>query len=516
MSDTAAARERIGAIDVGSNSIRLLIAEWDPDTGLVAIDEVKEQPRLATGVARSGELDPAAMDAASQALGRMREVAARRGVSRLVAVGTSALREARNGAAFAERVRRECGIPLEIISAEREAELSWKSVTHHFPGGAGRRMVADIGGGSLELIGAVDGLVECTTSLPLGAVRLTELHRPDGHADGRAHMTALRKAIRTTLKAGLAWREWRQATLIGSGGSFTNLGRMVAARSGKPTSPIHGISVSTGEVESLLEWLATHSVSARAALPGLNPQRADIILAGIAVTAEVLDLLDAREVQVSAYGLREGLLLELVGDATVNNRSADPLATAREFLERCRADRRHAEQVRYLSLLIFDQLAPHLGASTEERGILEAAALLHDVGQLVAYRKHHKHSYQLIMHADRVTLPPRERTLVALIARYHRKSGPSRRHEEFALLSVADQEIVRRLSGILRVADGLDRGHTSSVDRLTITVLEDRCVMRAYPRVDAADLALEVWGADRKRSVLEKALGREVIIAAGL
>jgi exopolyphosphatase/guanosine-5'-triphosphate,3'-diphosphate pyrophosphatase len=156
--------ERLAAIDVGSNSIRLLVAEYDEQGGIKVIDEVKDQPRLASGIAESGRLEEFAMARAIQALSRMREVAERRGVRRLAAVATSAVREAANGREFIERVRREVGIPLRVIDPETEANLSWRSVAHHFPITTDRVLVADIGGGSLELIGAVNGMVELTRS----------------------------------------------------------------------------------------------------------------------------------------------------------------------------------------------------------------------------------------------------------------------------------------------------------------------------------------------------------------
>lgn len=514
MNDATVPRERLGAIDVGSNSIRLLVAEYDPATGFEIIDEVKDMPRLATGLSATGALDPLAMDRAFEALRRMRGVAERRGVTRIAAVATSAMREASNGLAFAERIRRELALPLEIIDEDREAQLSWRSVAHHFRLDDARVLVADIGGGSLELVGAVDGLVEATTSMPLGAVRLTEQHL-DGRKDTRRAVAALRKSVRATLKKALPWRDWVQARLIGSGGSFTNLARMAAARRGHLGEAIHGTAVTTGEVEALLEWLSTKTPAERMQVPGLNPQRADIILAGLAVTAELLAMLDARQLTVSAFGLREGLLLEMVG-ATEPAKPSDPLRMVREFVDRCRGDRRHVEHVRVLALSLHDQLAPALGCAPEERWLVEAAALLHDVGQLVSYRKHHKHSFQLIMHAERLGLGARDRALVALISRYHRKKGPSRKHEEFARLSPEDQAIVRRVSGLLRLADGLDRGHTASVDRVTATLLEDRCVIRAYPRLQGADISLEIWGAERKADVLGKALGRDVVVATGL
>lgn len=506
-------RERLGAIDVGSNSIRLLIAAYDPDTGFDVIDEVKAMPRLARGVAATGALDADAMEEAFEALTRMRGIAERRGVNRLAVVATSAMRDATNGPDFAERIRRELGLPLEIIDADREAQLSWRSVAHHFPMTDRRTLVADIGGGSLELVGAVDGLVEVTTSLPLGAVRLSESHLT-GARDPHKEVATLRRHVRQVLRKALPWRDWVQATIIGSGGTFTNLGRMAVHRRGHESDTVHGSSVVTGEVEALLEWLTTKTPEERAAIPGLNPQRADIIVAGLAVTAELLALTDGRELTVSAFGLREGLLLEMVG-AAAPARPADPLRLIREFVDRCRSDRRHVEQVRHLALSLHDQLADALGSTPEERWLLEAAALLHDVGQLVSYRRHHKHSYQLISHAERIGLAARDRQLVALISRYHRRTGPKRRHAEFAALSDDDQAIVRRVSGLLRIADGLDRGHTAAVERVTTALLDDRCVIRAYPRLHGLDLALEVWGASRKADVLAKMLKREVVIAGG-
>jgi exopolyphosphatase/guanosine-5'-triphosphate,3'-diphosphate pyrophosphatase len=507
-------RERLGAIDVGSNSIRLVVAEYDPESGFEIIDEVKDQPRLGTRVDATGMLDRAAMTRAFAALKRMKEVADRRGVTRIAAVATSAMREARNGVTFAKRVRRQLGIPLEIIDGNSEAQLSWRSVAHHFRLENARTVVADIGGGSLELIGAVDGIVEVTASLPLGAVRLTEEYLAAGKST-RSQVAALRKHIRRTLRKALPWRDWSNAVVIGSGGSFTNLARIAAARDGHPEEAIHGTKVSTAEVESMLEWLATKSPEQRAGVPGLNPQRADIILAGVAVAAELLAVLDARELTASAFGLREGLLLEMIGAAELA-RPGDPLQLMREFVDRCRGDRRHVEQVRVLAVALHEQLAAALGCGAEDAWLLDAASLLHDVGQLVSYRNHHKHSYQLIMHGDRLGLDSRDRSLVALISRYHRKRGPTRKHEEFARLNRDDQDTVRRVSGLLRVADGLDRGHTAAVDRVTVTLEGGKCVIRASPRVKGADVSLEVWGAQRKSDVLARMLGCDVVVDEGV
>jgi exopolyphosphatase/guanosine-5'-triphosphate,3'-diphosphate pyrophosphatase len=502
--------QRIAAIDVGSNSIRLSVAEYDAGRGLRIIDEYKDQPRLAAGVAATGKLDDIAMARAIDTLKRMRDVAERRAVTRIRAVATSAVREAENQKVFVRRVKREVGLDLEVIDPEAEANLSYRSVAHHFSLTNSRSLIADIGGGSLELIGAVNGLVELTTSLPLGSVRLNEMWLTDNRPVHK-QVSELRTWVRKRLKRAFDRSHWRNASLIGSGGTFTNLGRMVRGRRGYSIGDaVHGEDVRTGEVEQLLELLSTMTPGERAQFPGLNPQRADIILAGLSVTAELMDLIEARSVTVSAFGLREGLLLEMVGDDTAL--AADPLRAMREFVDRCQCDRPHVEHVRVLALTLFDRLKEPLGADPSERFLLEAAALLHDVGQVVSYRRHHKHSQELILHAERLSLASRDRSLVALISRYHRKKGPSKKHKEFARLSDADQAAVRRLSGILRIADGLDRGHSSHIDRITTRLTKDLLSIKVSPRTPGTNLTLEVWGANRKSDVLAKVLGRRVAI----
>ncbi len=287
---------------------------------------------------------------------------------------------------------------------------------------------------------------------------------------------------------------------------------MAAARRGlSAADPVHGTAVNTAEVEHLLEWLTAMTPQQRGQVPGLNPQRADIILAGLAVTAELLLRIEAREVKVSAFGLREGLLLEMVG-AEAAPAADDPLRLIREFVERCHGDRRHVEHVRLLALSLFDQLGERMGVTEEERFLLEAAALLHDVGQLVSYRKHHKHSFQLIMHAERLPLSPRERMLVALISRYHRRRGPRKKHEQLSALEPADRDVVRRMSGLLRVADGLDRGHTAIVETVSAEICPTLITIKAAPRFAEADLSLECWGGNQKADVLAKVMGREVVV----
>ena len=295
-------RERLAAIDVGSNTVLLTVAEYDPETGLVIVEEGEDQPRLGAGLSATGRLSEESMHRAIGTLTEMRDVCRRHSVVRLAAVATAAVREAGNGAEFVERVRK-LDIPLRIISPETEAALSYRSAAYHFPGGE-RQIVTDIGGGSLELIGATSGRVTLSRSLPLGAVRLTELGLP---------LDQLREHIRRALSESMQASAWAGSRVIGSGGTFATLASIVLARRGSADASVHGIVVQAKELEQMLVTLAGLSTEQRRQTRGLRPERADIIVAGLVVVAELLKAVGADSVTVSGFGLRDGLLLEMVG-----------------------------------------------------------------------------------------------------------------------------------------------------------------------------------------------------------
>ncbi len=503
--------ERFAAIDVGSNSIRCLIAERGDDGHLHVIDDLKDQPRLARGLAATGRLAPAAIDRAVESIGRMTQAAERRGVTRIALVATSAVRDASNGADLVARVKTEIGIPLEVIDGETEARLAFLSVREHFAVVRGRTIVADIGGGSLELILAVGGLVEHVVSFPFGAVRMTEQYLGAG-TDTEKGVRLLRATVRRRLKSALPARTWEGAKIFGSGGTFTNAARVAASREGgtPPAGGVHGSDLGIGDMQRVLDWLTGMSVDERRKVPGLNPERADIIVAGIAVAVEVLSHFSSRAVTVSAFGLREGLLLHLSQPA--GHKEPSRAVALRRFADRCRTDRRHVEQVLALSRELFDALGTKLGCVAGDWEILEAAALLHDVGQLVSYKGHHRHSYHLILHAEALPMTPHERMLVAVISRYHRKRPPTKKHPEFAALEKPDRDRVRRLAALLRVADGLDRGHVAAVESLRVRSAAGKVTIEATPRLATTDLKLETWGAAKKSDLLAKLLKVEVEI----
>ena len=433
---------RIAAVDIGSNSIRQIVADVFPDGAIRVVDEMKAQPRLGTGVQDTGVLSAEAMDRAVDALGRMATLAKKLGAQQIEVVATSAVREADNGSLFLGRVRRATGLQARVIDGSEEARLSFRSVLAHFDLARGRTVTMDIGGGSLELSASAGGVVDQLTSLPLGALRLTErfLRGDRSPADVQRAVRQMRRHARELLRSELSGSDWRGARVIGSGGTFTNLAGMYLSRKGVQTAQnVHATVVPRGEVEHLLEMLAAMSAAERRDVPGLNPERADIILAGLAVAAEVLARLEARELEVSRYGIREGLLLEAARVAPTAATPGDARErSVRELAERCHYDERHARQVRRLALQLFDRVGKRLGCTAEDRQTLADAALLHDVGYHISYDGHHKHSYHLILHAELLGLSPTEQV-----------------GEELALAMRAPELEAERLAGASR--RGADR-----------------------------------------------------------
>jgi exopolyphosphatase/guanosine-5'-triphosphate,3'-diphosphate pyrophosphatase len=271
--------------------------------------------------------------------------------------------------------------------------------------------------------------------------------------------------------------------------------------------------VTRAELEHVLEWLSRMESAERQQVPGLNPARADIIVAGLAVAAEVLSRFDPRDLLTSAYGIREGLLLEAARvTPTVNDPGMARERSVREFAERCHYEEPHARQVQALSLQLFDALEGRMGLTAADRRILADAALLHDVGYHINYEKHHKHSFHLISHADLLGMTPAEQIMIAHIARYHRGAPPKVKHAGFGQLDRNTRDRIVKLSGLLRFADGMDRGHVSAVGTVSVKWGADAVRVTAHEAEGATNVRLECWGASRKRRLLEEVLGRPIIV----
>ena len=495
----------------------MIVADVRPDGAIDVVDEMKAHPRLGRGLDATGALHTESMDLAIDALQRMTTLAKQLGAHRIEAVATSAVRDAQNAELFLARVKQATSVKLRVISGDDEARLMFRSALAHFDLAEGRCVVMDIGGGSLELALSAEGVVDRLMSLPLGAIRLTERYLSrEPRAESPKRLRKLRKAVRKAIKPIISGRDWRGARVIGSGGTFTNLAGLYLHRKGAFNAmSVHETAISRTDVEHILDQLAEMSVEERRATPGMNPDRADIIVAGVAAVAEVLARVDAREVIVSRYGIREGLLLQA---AKVTPQVADPGEardrSVRELAERCHFEKRHSIQVQTSALQLFDAIGPRIGLGSNDRRILSDAALLHDIGYHINYDRHHKHSFHLILHADLLGVSPEEQVLIAHVARYHRGAEPAKSHPEYAALDKSLRARVKRLSAILRVADGFDRGHVSAVASFKVRWLDRALRITPVTARANANMRLEMWGAHRKSGLLARVIGRPVEIVA--
>ncbi len=475
---------RVAAIDVGTNSVRLVVAESDALARFRVIDEVRETTRLGSGLYASGRLGREPVERTLQTLQHMRALVEGYHVDRLRAVGTSALREATDTPAFLDLARSRAGVEVEVIDADYEARLAFASVMNAFELEAKRFASVDLGGGSTEIVVSDGGLIESIHKLPLGAVRLTEMFGATGEGGGYRYGD-MRRHVDKVIAEHFNRLPRRLELIVGSGGTFTSIAKMLIRR-GTPASgggrfpfALRGYEASQADVQSLLDQLRRLPLQERRGVPGLSERRAEIIVAGVCVVERLMNALEIERLWVHDGGIRDGLLTEMLDDLTVGaTRSAagarDALADVRMFAQRMRYDAAHSEHVTRLALRIFDQLAAQLPdaggawARREARDILHAAGILHDVGLAIAFPRHHKHSYDMIVNADLPHLTRREVELIAAVARAHRRSGPRECQKHFARLSADDQRLVLVLSGILRIADGLDRAHLQDVQDVIV------------------------------------------------
>jgi exopolyphosphatase/guanosine-5'-triphosphate,3'-diphosphate pyrophosphatase len=405
-------------------------------------------------------------------------------------------------------IRNHAGIDLEVISGAEEARLVCLGVLQGTPASE-RSLILDIGGGSTEIISARGEEPESSWSLPLGSVRLTEFFvasDPIARKEAKLVDEAVQDAL-AQLDPLLIGKHKRILGAAGTTAAVAQLARKVSGQESASAS----LPVTAEQVARVLEALRPMTSKQRKKL-GVDEQRADIVYAGTAICEGVLRKLRVDELLVTSRGLRDGLMADLVR-RTVRpkgghlHQETAVLDGLRAFGRRCGYREEHAEQVALLSLSLFDQTREIHRLGEEERGLLHAAAMLHDVGAFVSYNRHHKHGYYLLYHADLPGFTDRERELIATIARYHRRSPPKERHLEFGRLTQTERIVVKRLAAILRVADGLDRGHRRHVRSVKVT----RRVTGLHVDVMAeAGSELEVWSARQKSDMLEELCGGEV------
>ena len=508
--------ETLAALDLGTNSFHMIVARR-VDAGFEIITREKETVRLGHGGGDMKHLEADAMDRGIASLQRMQRIASSHQAT-IRAVATSAVREAENAEEFLTRARHEAHIDIDVVSGLEEARLIHLGILQAVPVFDQRLLMVDIGGGSTEVLVGERGETLTARSFKLGAVRLTDRFFPGGVVSAAA-VASCRYYVRSALSP----LERDVAELgfdvaVGSSGTAETIARMVQAASGSAEPrTLNCFEFTSTELDDVVaSLLAKRTPETRRRLPGLDAARADIIVAGALVLQGAASVFGVERFTFSEYALREGVLLDMLQRTAVDQEH--PLLdvarrSIRQLAERCDDERGHSTTVARLASSLFEQTQHIHNLEPVCADYLEAAALLANVGLVVSHSRHHLHSYYVIRNSDLVGLADREIEIIAQVARYHRKSAPKPSHPEFTALEAVDQEVVRVLAGILRVAIGLDRSHDARVRNLTVTDARGRLVITLHAR-RGDDTSLENYAATERSALLAETLGRVIEIVS--
>jgi exopolyphosphatase/guanosine-5'-triphosphate,3'-diphosphate pyrophosphatase len=505
----------LAAIDIGTNSIHLVVARAVASDRFEVLAREKDMVRLGSGGGEMKRLEDDAIDRGVAALGRQRAIAEAHGAT-IRAVATSAVREAENRHVFLRRALVEAGVRVEVIAGFEEARLIHLGVLQAVPIYDKRSLIFDIGGGSTEVVLGERDETLVARSLKLGAIRLTDRFFPDDAVTSKA-VTRCRRHVRGVLSPLVREVDGFDLAVASSGTAMTLAAMVLVARGQDPDQSLNQVVVTAAELADQVEALVSaSSAQERRRLPGIDVRRADIIVAGALVLQETLDTFGADSVMISASALREGVLADTY--RRMHGGSLHHLEDIRRrgvlhLAELTDDDPEHSERSAHLALQLFDQLAPWHGLDGGPREYLEAAALLCNVGLFISHAGHHKHSYYVIRNSEHLTgFTDGEIELIAQVARYHRKSAPKAKHDAFAALDDGDQATVRTLAGILRVAIGLDRAHRGTVGALHVREDGDSILIEVQP-TEGADTSVEVWSAEERKGLLAEVLDRPVELA---
>ncbi len=493
------------------------MAEISPEGDFRILGRDKEMVQLGKGGFEQHMLTPRAMEDGLAALNRFQKMSRLKGVKRLRAVATSAVREARNGGDFVERVRRELGLDIHVLSVEEEARLIYLAVRHAVHLGDQKNLIVDIGGGSMELIIADGRNPEVLFSAKLGGLRLAELflkNDPPRLGELKAARRFIQRHLEK-LEARVGRRRFDRC--IGTSGAFENIAAACAYRRGATELDVaKQLRFSRRELKALSTELVGKNSAQRARIEGIDPRRADTILPVVTTLLGIARLFEVTEFEYCDLALREGIIIDHIAarGAYLRARQEWPDPRMRSVVllaERCGHRRTHAEQVRRLAGSLYGQLQPLHQLDGRYCELLRHACLLHDVGYLISQKGHHKHSYYLIRNGGLQGFTDLEIEIIANLARYHRRSLPRKTHYSIRHLDKAGRLAVRKLIPILRLANALDRTHYSVIDDVRCRLHKDRVEIQV--RSDR-DSELEVYMARRIAPIFEKAYGMRMVIRA--
>jgi exopolyphosphatase/guanosine-5'-triphosphate,3'-diphosphate pyrophosphatase len=501
---------RIAAIDIGTNSLHMIVCRVRPDLSFEVIDREKDMVRLGAGGLDGRRLADGSMRAAIHTLSKFMRLAASRETDEVIATATSAVREAENGAEFVEAVRDELGVHVRVISGIEEARLIHLAAAYAVDIRKRSAVVIDIGGGSTEITLGTAERMALGRSFKLGVIRLTERFvRTDPLSSRDEHR--LVRYIRDTAGSYLAQIGRRRVDrVIGTSGTMLSLGALAEGRA--PGDDMRNMPVSAKAMRRLRKRLTAMPLQERLRLRDFDPRRADLAPAGVVLIDTLLEGLGADTLTLCDFALREGLVLDYIAKNAAHIRTIERYPDVRrrsvtELAERYNYAPAHAQQVARLALALFDATRSRHRLGPREREWLEYAALMHDVGTHISYERHHRHSYYLIRHGGLRGFSPEEVEIIALIARYHRQATPKKSHAEFARLSPKMRDTVRLLSACVRLAEGLDRSHAQAVSALRVRLTADQVTVTL---TSAGDLDLELWAASRHAAALGSALGADI------
>ncbi len=514
------------AIDVGTNSIHMVVVRIQPALPtFTIIASEKDTVRLGERCHQTGELTESAMQRAIEALKRCQEISQSLGSEQIMAVATSAVREAPNGHEFLRRVESELGLWINLISGVEEARRIYLGVLSGVEFNNTPHVVIDIGGGSTELILGDGHDPRSLSSTKIGAVRLTNEYvttDPISSKEFEALQAYIRgmlerpiDELRTHLKPGEIPR------LIGTSGTIETLAMLHAREQlGLVPTPLQGYSFTRIDLEEMTHRFRRMTTAERSQIPGMNDRRAEIILAGSLILQEAMTLLNLETVTICQRSLREGMIVDwmvthgLIEDrlryqSSIRQRSI--LKTAQKY----RVNLDHSERVAAFALSLFDQTQGTLHEwGTEERELLWAAAILHNCGHFVSHSAHHKHSYYLIRYGDLLGYTETEIETIANLARYHRKNNPKKKHENYRnLSSKPHRRVVDQLSPLVRLAVALDRRQIGAIQTITCEFSPTTRELRLHlqPTKPFDECALELWSLENKKSSFESEFGLKLV-----
>ena len=503
---------RIAAIDIGTNSIHMIVVKVRPDLSFEVIDREKDMVRLGAGGLDGRNLTPTAMAAALQTLTKFRRLAETHKVDEIIATATSATREAENGGDFIAEVDRQTGIRIKVISGTEEAKLIHLAAGYGVDVGGNAAVVVDIGGGSVEVTLGTATQMALGKSFKTGVIRLTERFVKSDPLSGRDERRLV-KHINREMGAYLdqiATRKFER--VIGTSGTILSLGALASSQMGDRPEDLRNRRVSAKSLHKLRKRLIEYNIEERLAIPGIDPRRADLDVAGSVLFDTIIRRLGAEEFTLCDLALREGLVLDYIHRNSARIRKVERYPDVRrrsvvELGERCGYWSEHAQHVARLAVAIFDQTRSVHGLGARERDWLEYGALLHDIGVHISYERHNRHSYYLIKNGDLRGFDPQEIEAIALIARYHRQGTPKKSHEGYGDLPGSVRRAVKSLSAMVRLAEGLDRSHAQALAGIDLYPRGDDYLARLRATGDAE---LELWAAHRHVAPLERMLGKPI------